>query len=193
MCLGWVPIRAFDKRAFDMKPHNHATQFDINLRSGTSAVVHTAARTRLLPTEAYTGAALKHTDHQDKTLLEPTWLHKLGGASAYLCRGVLPSKTGVCVAQRTLSETADPNQTFAGAPLARRRPTAKTKRRRFRGLCGFSGSAVPLSKALSNKTPYFPRKPTPILLSTTSRNFKTAASGYSRKASPTALRTRWGK
>ena len=174
-----------------MKPHNHATQFDINLRSGTSVVVHMATRTLLLPAEAYTGAALKHTDHQDKKLLEPTWLHKLGGASAYLCRGVLPSKTGVCATQRTLPETADPNQTFAGAPLARRRPTAKTKR--FRGLCGCTGLAVPLSKALSNNAPYFPCKPTPILLSTTSRNFKTVASGYSRNASSTALRTRWGK
>ena len=47
-----------------MKPHNHATQFDINLRSGTSVVVHMATRTLLLPAEAHTGAALKHTDHQ---------------------------------------------------------------------------------------------------------------------------------
>ena len=104
MCLGWVPSRAFDKRAFDMKPHNHATQFDINLRSGTSAVVHTAARTRLLPTEAYTGAALKHTDHQDKTLLEPTWLHKLGGASAYLWPRSTPQQ------DRRMRRSADPTR-----------------------------------------------------------------------------------
>ena len=73
MCLGWVPVRAFDERAFDTKPHNHATQFDINLHSGTNAAVHMDTRTRLRPTEAYTGAALKHTCAEEYSPARPAY------------------------------------------------------------------------------------------------------------------------